>query len=301
MQVLTPFLIECTVSTRYRCIRVNIRRSALQVQKRAPLHNLKIARGSSAFDNKFGWKKLKSILVELVKNKFLIRGGSALEQFFKGYVSEGKPDFFISLTEDDIRREEAVSRRRDKWRLSLDQLELCAIQRRIVSCLSFEGIVLFHGSAICVDRKTYIFTAPSGTGKSTHSRIWRELLTDHDVVMVNDDKPFLKVEEGRITAYGSPWRGKEGLGCNMSAPVEAICCISQGTENAIREATPEEMYPIFFEQSFRPFDKEGTENYLHTLDVLTRSVRLYKLECDISLDAARLSYETMAGEFSQKI
>lgn len=241
---------------------------------------------------------MESILVELVKNKFLIRGESSLEQFFKGYVSEGNPDFFISVTEEDIRREEAVSRRRDKWRLSLDQLELCAVQRRIVSCLSCEGIILFHGSAICVDGRTYIFTAPSGSGKSTHSRLWRELLTDHDVVMVNDDKPFLKVEEGRVIAYGSPWRGKEGLGCNMSAPVEAICCISQGTENAIREATPEEMYPIFFEQSFRPFDKTGTENHLHDLDILTRSVRLYKLTCNVSPEAARLSYETMAGKFA---
>ena len=170
--------------------------------------------------------------------------------------------------------------------------------RKIASCLSGQGVILFHGSAICVDGRTYIFTAPSGTGKSTHSRLWRELLIDHDVVMVNDDKPFLKVEEGIVTAYGSPWRGKEGLGCNMSAPVEAICSISQGTENVIREASPEEMFPVFFEQSLRPFDKEGTENYLHTLDVLTRSVRLYKLECDISLEAARLSYETMAGIFA---
>ena len=60
------------------------------------------------------------------------------------------------------------------------------------------------------------------------------------------------------------------------------------------------MFPIFFEQSIRPFNKEGTENHLHTLDVLTRSVRLYKLECDISLEAARLSYETMAGKHSKE-
>ena len=84
----------------------------------------------------------------------------------------------------------------------------------------------------------------------------------------------------------------------MSAPVEAICCISQGTENFIREATPEEMYPVFYEQSFRPLDKEGTENHLHNLDVLTRSVRLYKLECNMSLDAARLSYEKMTGKLA---
>ena len=242
---------------------------------------------------------MEKIFIELVSEKICIQmRGSGLKNFFKGYDSEEDRGCSITVTDEEIRQEEIASRNWNRWKLIPDQLELCAIQRKIVSALSAHGILLFHGSAICVDGKTFIFTAPSGTGKSTHSRLWRELLTDHDVVMVNDDKPFLKVEEGHVTAYGSPWRGKEGLGCNMSAPVEAICCISQGTKNAIREATPEEMYPIFFEQSFRPFDKVGTENHLHTLDVLTRSVRLYKLECDISPDAARLSYETMAGKIS---
>ena len=244
---------------------------------------------------------MESILVELVNNKILIQGKeSGLRRFFKGYEMENKPDYFITVTDEDLRREEIVSGRNNKYKLTPATLEFCAIQRQIVRYLSSQCILLFHGSSICVDGRTYIFTAPSGTGKSTHSRLWREILKDHNVVMVNDDKPFLKVKERHVTAYGSPWVGKEGLGCNMSAPVEAICSISQGTENVIREATPDEMFPIFYEQSHRPFDKEGTENYLHTLDVLTRSVRLYKLECDISLEAARLSYKTMAGKFSKE-
>lgn len=242
---------------------------------------------------------MEPICVELVNNMFLIQGKeSDLKRFFRGYESEGEPDFYITVIDEEIKREETANSRKGRWKFSLELLEFFAIQRQIVSRFSSQGVLLFHGSAIYVDGKTYIFTAPSGTGKSTHTRLWREMLKEHNVVMVNDDKPFLKVEEGRVTAYGSPWRGKERLGCNMSAPVEAICSISQGTENVIREATQEEMYPIFYEQSLRPFDKEGTENYLHTLDVLTRSVRLYKLECDISLEAARLSYETMAGKHS---
>ena len=244
---------------------------------------------------------MDSIFAEFVNKKFLILGKeSGLNRFFRGAESEGEPDFFIEVSDQDVKREEIAFSTKYGWKLTSDQLEFCAIQRQIVSCLSSYSVILFHGSAICVDGRTYIFTAPSGTGKSTHSRLWREILKDHNVVMVNDDKPFLKVKERHVTAYGSPWVGKEGLGCNMSAPVEAICSISQGTENVIREATPDEMFPIFYEQSHRPFDKEGTENYLHTLDVLTRSVRLYKLECDISLEAARLSYKTMAGKFSKE-
>lgn len=245
--------------------------------------------------------KLESILVELLNYKFLIQvKESGLKRFFKEYESEGKPDFFITLTDEDIIREENAIRRKYKSQISPTALESYAIQRQIADRLSSHGAFLFHGSAVCVDGRTYIFTAPSGTGKSTHSRLWCKMLKDHDVVMVNDDKPFLKVREGYVTAYGSPWIGKERLGCNMSAPVEAICSISQGTKNVIRVATPDEMYPIFYEQSLRPLDKEGTENHLHTLDILTRSVRLYKLECDMSLEAARLSYKTMAGKFSRE-
>ena len=242
---------------------------------------------------------MKPILVELENKIFLIQGKNAdLKPFFRGYELGGKPDFLITVTDEEIKAEEIAHSNNYSWKRSSDELEFGAALRKIASCLSSQGVILFHGSAICVDGKTYIFTAPSGTGKSTHSRLWRELLREHDVVMVNDDKPFLKVEEGCVTAFGSPWRGKEGLGCNMSAPVEAICNIYRGTENVIRKAAPDEMYSIFYEQSFRPFDREGTENYLHTLDVLTRSVRLYQLECDVSPEAARLSYETMAGKSS---
>ena len=245
---------------------------------------------------------MNSILVELVNQKFLIFGEEAgLKYFFKGYESEGEPDLSITVTDEDLQREYTIHSKEYFLRLAPVALEFFAIQRQIVSYFSGQGVLLFHGSAIYVDGRTYIFTAPSGTGKSTHSRLWRELLREHDVFMINDDKPFLRVEEGYVTAYGSPWMGKEGLGCNMSAPVDAICCISQGTENIIREAAPEEMYPIFYEQSFRPLDKDGTENHLHNLDVLTRSVRLYKLECDISMEAARLSCETMAGKFFREL
>ena len=174
---------------------------------------------------------MEPIFVELVNNKLMIQGNEyRLKDYFKGYESECESGLLITTTEEDIRIEEDAHNTKYKWKLASVTLEFCAIQRQIASCLSGQGILLFHGSAICVDGRTYIFTASNGVGKSTHTRLWREILTEHNVVMVNDDKPFLKVEEGHVTAYGSPWMGKERLGCNMSATVEAICSISQGTE-----------------------------------------------------------------------
>ncbi len=85
--------------------------------------------------------------------------------------------------------------------------------------------VLFHGSALAIDGDGYLFTAKSGTGKSTHTRLWRERFGDR-VVMINDDKPLLHIDAGSVIAYGTPWNGKHRLGTNASVPLRADCVFS---------------------------------------------------------------------------
>ena len=115
-------------------------------------------------------KKLESIRVELVDYRFLIQEkGSGLGLFFEGYESKGEPDFFITVTDEEIRREEIANSINGRSKFSLDAMELSAIQRKIVSCLSSRGILLFHGSGICVDGWTYIFFFFCWTGKSSYS------------------------------------------------------------------------------------------------------------------------------------
>ena len=107
---------------------------------------------------------MESILLELVNKKILIRTKQAsVKRFCCGYETVGEPELSITVNEEGIRRERKANSGTYKWRLTLDELEFCAIQRQIVSCLSDQGILLFHGSAICVDGRTYVFTAPSGT------------------------------------------------------------------------------------------------------------------------------------------
>ena len=92
------------------------------------------------------------------------------------------------------------------------------------------GALLMHGSALCMDGNAYIFTAKSGTGKSTHARLWREAFGDR-VWMINDDKPMIRVDEMRV--YGTPWDGKHHLSRNASAPLKAIVKLERAEENRV--------------------------------------------------------------------
>lgn len=104
-------------------------------------------------------------------------------------------DFAVRTTQTDIDFERARSEqsRENPGFIPTDAyLETLAVYRKIAEKMPDYGTVLFHGSAIAVDGEAYIFTAKSGTGKSTHVRLWREMLGDR-AVMVNDDKPLIRI------------------------------------------------------------------------------------------------------------
>lgn len=111
-------------------------------------------------------------------------------------------------------------------------LETLAVYRKFAENLLAYDTVLFHGSVVAVDGIGYLFTAKSGTGKSTHTRLWREYFGER-AVMVNDDKPLLQVTENGVIVYGTPWDGKHHLSNNISVPLKAICILTRAEENHI--------------------------------------------------------------------
>lgn len=157
-----------------------------------------------------------------------------------------------------------------------------------------DGFV-FHSSAVEVDGKAYLFTAPSGTGKSTHARLWREMLGDK-AVMVNDDKPMIRLLGEKFFVYGTPWMGKHALGAPIKSEIKAICIIEQAKGNSIKRISPHEMLFTALNQTIRPDSAEDMDKLLSLLEKLLSSVGLFKLCCNISREAAELSYKTMSGE-----
>lgn len=152
--------------------------------------------------------------------------------------------------------------------------------------------LLFHGSCLAFDDKGIIFTAPSGVGKSTHARLWRERFGER-VEMINDDKPLLAFEpDGTVRVYGSPWCGKEQIGNNIDAPLHAIVCLRKAPENNLRQLSSSEALSIMLHQALMPLD---IHLRLKAISLIQRLITLpiYELKCTPTLAAVDLSLTTL--------
>ena len=222
-------------------------------------------------------------------------------QYFRPYLTQEVPEFSICVTRENIDFEQAdllEEAHRDgfKPRVFTDPfLERAAIQRAFAEFLFDRGILLFHGSGIAVDEAGYLFTAHSGTGKSTHTRLWREAFGSR-AIMVNDDKPFLELREDGVWMHGSPWSGKHGLDANICVQLKGICQLERGAENQIRPITPEELLPMILKQGYQPLDPSKAFQYLQMCNTLAHLVPLWKMACNREQAAATMAHSAMSGD-----
>lgn len=218
--------------------------------------------------------------------------------YCKEWLCSREPDFAVAITPEDIAFEREKSLREDALegippRSFTDAyLEITAVQRKIAEQLFEHDTLLFHGSVVAVDGVAYLFTAKSGTGKSTHTRLWREAFGER-AVMINDDKPFLHVDETGVTVYGSPWMGKHRLGCNAAVPLQAICILTRGQENCIVPLPARDAVPMLLQQTNRPLNRRLLPQYMYLLDELTKHVTFYHLACNMEPEAALVAYRAM--------
>lgn len=219
-------------------------------------------------------------------------------QYFRPYLTDDPAEFSVTVTKEMIEFEqtdllEEAHRDGFRPRVFTDPfLERAAIQRAFAEFLFAYDILLFHGSAVAVDGEGYLFTAHSGTGKSTHTRLWMQVFGDR-TVMVNDDKPFLELTGNGVNLHGSPWSGKHGLDANISVPLKGICILERGTENHIASVSADDVLPMLQKQAYRPLTEVKESAFLHLLDRLSASVPLWKLACNKNPEAATLAFETM--------
>ena len=219
--------------------------------------------------------------------------------FCDNYICTGEPEVSITLTQSDIDYERAKAAREDMLEghagreYSDAYLETLALLRKVTEALFDHDTLLFHGSVVAVDGTAYLFTAKSGTGKSTHTRLWREMLGSR-AVMVNDDKPFLRVTPEGVLACGSPWMGKHRLGANIQVPLKAICILERGEENHIERIPARDAVHMLLQQSARPMDPQRIPKYLDLVDALSKKVEFYRLSCNMDPEAARIAFEAMS-------
>ncbi len=219
--------------------------------------------------------------------------------FFRPYLTEAPAAFAIELTQADLDFEGEFLRREAleegfRPRVFTEQfLERAAIQRCFAEFLFDRSILLLHGSTVAVDGKAYLFTAASGTGKSTHTRLWRQLFGDR-AMMINDDKPFVQLTESGIFAWGSPWSGKHGLDSNVRAALQGICLLERGSKNHIEKADASALLPVLYHQCCRPAAPEKDAALRQLLRDLTLRTPLWHMHCTKDIQAAEIAWAAMS-------
>ena len=214
-----------------------------------------------------------------------------LERLGKPYETaiNRKADISFKLSDSDLEKLHIKNPQ-----LTRDELAFLASGTLFFKKVSPFDALMLHSSCIMYEGKAYLFTAHSGTGKSTHTALWKNMFGDK-VTYINDDKPLLRKINGVWTAFGNPWSGKTDLNTNISAPVGAIVFLNRGEENKIRKLIPPEdvVAPRFIEQTAKPYTPERTIAMLNLADDLLTSVDLFELHCNISEDAVLTTYNAI--------
>ena len=215
------------------------------------------------------------------------------------YLCDRAADFCVRVTPADIEFEREKSLR-EAWMEHLPPmdypdayLETLAVYRKIAVKMLDYDVFLMHGSAVCADGAAYLFTAASGVGKTTHTRLWLSEIAGSFVV--NGDKPLIRLNGGRAEVCGTPWAGKEALNTNVVVPLRAVCILERGTENRIERVSFRDVYPFLFQQCYRPAEPEAMRKTMELLKHLSECVGLYRLRCNMNPDAALTAYEGMRG------
>lgn len=192
------------------------------------------------------------------------------------------PDIFITVSEEEIRKEEERSTvRYDKGYIE----SVCAL-RKIGMQLPLYDAILLHGVVIAYKGRGIAFLARSGVGKTTHMLWWKQVF-DNAVTIINGDKPFVRFVDGVPYAYGTPWAGKEGFQTNTKVPLTDICFLERGTINVCEKLEEKACAEALLKQIFIPKTYDLIGKTLELTNNLLRQVNLYRIVCTNGPEAAQ--------------
>lgn len=212
-----------------------------------------------------------------------------LRDFCADYLTdEDNFDITASVSESEIDGEMGAY----ETPFSRQYCENVCLYRSIAEQLPELDRLVFHGAAVKAFEKAYVFTAPSGTGKTTHIRLLTEYFGDR-VSIINGDKPIIKISDGKAEVFSTPWAGKERWQTNTCADLGGIILLKRGKVNSIRRISPAEYFSELMKQVYIPKNGEMMLKTLDLVDVLAKQTAFYLLECDMSEDAAKTSFSIM--------
>ncbi|HZJ78702.1 MAG TPA: hypothetical protein VFD52_07900 [Clostridia bacterium] len=200
----------------------------------------------------------------------------------------------------DVSEEEIKSLLERAPNLTEAEAEYLLIGASIYTQLINFGGFFLHSSAVSVDGEAYLFSAPCGTGKSTHTQMWQKYFGEDSAQIINDDKPAIRIIDGQAVVFGTPFSGKTSLNLNTSVPLKSICFIERSKENWIKPLTNAKAVVEILNQTIRPKEIEQMDKLLSMIEKVLNSIKVYKMGCNISEQAVKLSYNTMKYGFERQ-
>ncbi|MCQ2064945.1 MAG: hypothetical protein MJY66_03690 [Bacteroidaceae bacterium] len=157
-----------------------------------------------------------------------------------------------------------------------------------------------HSSTVVYNGMAFMFLGKSGTGKSTHSRLWMENIPG--TWLLNDDNPVIRIrEDGTAMVYGTPWSGKTPCYRNRHAPIAAIVMLEQAPYNRIqRLRVPEAYAAIYSSASGFHADTAMADGLFETMSAAVTGIPFYRLECLPNAEAAVLCRDTACDNHSNE-
>ena len=154
--------------------------------------------------------------------------------------------------------------------------------------LNHMGIVI-HASAIKWEGKSFLFAAPSGTGKSTQAGLWNTYM---GAVILNDDSPAVRLQGDQIIVYGTPWGGKASIFINDHAPLTAIFILEQSMENTIRQLSNREAAGRLLPRCYLPYyHPKRMDTAIGLADRIISTTPVFLLNCRPDRDSVELVYQ----------
>ncbi len=221
-----------------------------------------------------------------------------LDKILKEYHYDfEKSDIVLNVSDEQIKYEEVVYEA-EIVKGYATTFKIAAFFRELGEKIPNKNAFVLHSACFDVNGVGVAFAAHSGTGKTTHMGLWQKHLGDK-MVVVNGDKPIVRFfddEPETPYAYGTPWNGKEHLGCNMRTKLQHICFIERSKTNFVEPMKKEDAIERIFNQVYMPKDPVAVVNTMKLIDRLLSCCKLWTIHCNMEDEAAEVAYNTIFKE-----
>lgn len=228
---------------------------------------------------------MEKYIIAGIRTKYRVR-----YDFLRKRSEAYKADFADEETEMivDVTDEMLMSNYTKTTQITIDKHEYIWTGQLFNRTLLEHNGMMVHSSCIEKDGYAYLFSADSGTGKSTHTHLWLKNLPG--TRLINDDKPALVYDDEKWYACGTPFSGKHDKSANVKIPVRAIVFLERSETNYVEKISVAEATKRLIKQTIRPIDMSLAYKMLEKADLLLRHVPVFLLHCNMDDEAAIISY-----------